>query len=574
MTSQCSLATEKLFQQRGDFIIIGLTGRTGAGCTTVKEILCNDFDSIMPPIPLAENSKNLEELKYDIIYNYASLHWQPFKSIKISHVITSIMTSFSFQRFIDFIQNYNLTLTNDEVSLLKDNFQNCMEFSNTLLSGEDGLNSVNSALDFYLHHVPVLTDILKSILSRKRVPVVLSSSQDIVDMDGFTFLYQEIGKNLRATGSPYSASPFSSRNIFCLAKRTDDIINLLRKKKELTGDQSGVRIVLDSIRNPYEALYFKDRYSSFYLLSINVDENTRTSRLLKKNYTSAEVSAMDSRENPNKDIPEEMFYVQSIGGSIEISDIYINNEGSISELIKQLLKYISLILHPGLVAPTHVERTMQIAVNAKINSGCISRQVGAVVTDDDFNIKAVGWNSAPSGQIPCSLRDIRKLFSEKANDNFTFSTYELTNENFATHSKKFMAGKESHLKGRPFTYCFKDLYNDMNHGKNQVHTRSLHAEENAFLQISKSGGQGLQGGKLFTTASPCELCAKKAYQIGIKEIYYIDPYPGISMEHILSCGSNPPKTILFTGAIGRAYTQLYTPLLPMKDEISMLCEQL
>ncbi|WP_235846252.1 deaminase [Morganella psychrotolerans] len=57
---------------------------------------------------------------------------------------------------------------------------------------------------------------------------------------------------------------------------------------------------------------------------------------------------------------------------------------------------------------------------------------------------------------------------------------------------------------------------------NQVHTRSLHAEENAFLQISKYGGTGVQHGSLYTTASPCELCAKKAYQLGIKEIVFID----------------------------------------------------
>ena len=90
------------------------------------------------------------------------------------------------------------------------------------------------------------------------------------------------------------------------------------------------------------------------------------------------------------------------------------------------------------------------------------------------------------------------------------------------------------------------------------------------MQISKYGGISLNGGYLFTTASPCELCAKKAYQIGISEIYYIDPYPGIAMDNILNSGINRPKMKLFYGAIGRAYTQLYTPIIPYKDEIKML----
>ena len=127
------------------------------------------------------------------------------------------------------------------------------------------------------------------------------------------------------------------------------------------------------------------------------------------------------------------------------------------------------------------------------------------------------------------------------------------------------------LRGRIFSYCFKDVYNGYKGTTNQVLTRSLHAEENAFLQISKYGGTGIKGGFLFTTASPCELCAKKAYQLGITNIYYIDPYPGISMSHILSFGkSNNPAMNLFYGAIGNAYVSLYEPRMAYKDELELI----
>ena len=130
------------------------------------------------------------------------------------------------------------------------------------------------------------------------------------------------------------------------------------------------------------------------------------------------------------------------------------------------------------------------------------------------------------------------------------------------------------LCGLNLSYCFKDAYTSSKEKQrnNQVHTRSLHAEENAFLQLAKYGTQGIKGGKLFTTASCCELCSKKAYQLGIREIYYIDSYPGISRLHILESGVNRPKMILFRGAIGRAYVNLYTPFLPLKDEIEELTE--
>lgn len=43
---------------------------------------------------------------------------------------------------------------------------------------------------------------------------------------------------------------------------------------------------------------------------------------------------------------------------------------------------------------------------------------------------------------------------------------------------------------------------------------------------------------------------------------------GVSKKHVLSIGKadKRPELILFTGAIGTAYTKLYTPLLHQKDE--------
>ena len=43
------------------------------------------------------------------------------------------------------------------------------------------------------------------------------------------------------------------------------------------------------------------------------------------------------------------------------------------------------------------------------------------------------------------------------------------------------------MEGRKHPYCFKDIYNSIKEKDNQVYTRALHAEENAFLQIVKYG---------------------------------------------------------------------------------------
>ena len=289
---------------------------------------------------------------------------------------------------------------------------------------------------------------------------------------------------------------------------------------------------------------------------------------------SNELLSLDEMEYPSKNHKKgQIFYQQSIAECLQISDIHLYNPHSDNKrydfLIRNLVRYIALMLHPGLVTPTNVERCMQMAFNAKFNSGCLSRQVGAVITDENYYIKAIGWNDVPQGQIPCNLRSIQNFFTE--NDSATFSDFELKNPEFSFALNKINnAYEKSDIKNiYNIPYCFKDIYNGIKQDKNQVYTRALHAEENAFLQASKIGGEGIDGGKLFVTASPCELCSKKAYQLGIKEIFYIDPYPGIASSHVLKLGNSDlnPKLNLFYGAVGTAYVSLYMQRFSFKDEL-------
>ena len=63
---------------------------------------------------------------------------------------------------------------------------------------------------------------------------------------------------------------------------------------------------------------------------------------------------------------------------------------------------------------------------------------------------------------------------------------------------------------------------------------------------------------------------KKAYQLGIERVVYIDPYPGIAQDQILKTGEFPPLVVLFKGATGTAYHKLYDPILSYKDELKAL----
>ena len=108
--------------------------------------------------------------------------------------------------------------------------------------------------------------------------------------------------------------------------------------------------------------------------------------------------------------------------------------------------------------------------------------------------------------MPCLLRNVGDLLS--GGDDIAFSDFEKNDPKLRTHLQAQFPGRQTlrSTQGLPCPFCFKDAYNAITKKENQVHTRSLHAEENAFLQLARRGSPGIAGGVLYTTASPCELC--------------------------------------------------------------------
>lgn len=588
-----------------------MTGKTGSGCSTVANILKTDsFSDLGLPTPKDHDFNNVDERKYSVVHRYMHEEgkWTPFYVIHASSVIFSYILEAGYNKLEEFITALQQTdgilipssenLKND-IKRMYFIFEKYNQFTSSFLATNDGfentkqspdlfsniLSSLSSRKteelkrlqDFLLIDIPKWKEEFESILNNHSIIKSYHDDEQQVKSAAYIYIMQTIGNNIRCSGTPYGVN-HTEQHFYEVAKRIDIIIQLICHISNVNCESANtnphIRICIDAIRNSYEALYFKDKYSYFYLVSVNTDESERKRRL--DMFDQGELDTLDQTELAKDDSNiDNLFYHQNMGECLSISDIHIYNPrqttaGKFVFLTQQLLKYLCLMLHPGLVAPTAIERCMQTAYVAKLNSGCLSRQVGAVITDQDFSIKAIGWNDVPSGQIPCNLRCVQDYVCSC--DSETFSDFERQDEDIhdaLTSIQK--ATSKYNLEGLGYFYCFKDVYNTLKRANNQVHTRALHAEENAFLQIAKYGGMGIKGGKLFSTASPCELCSKKAFQLGIKEIYYIDPYPGISKEHILQFGTFFRPTLnLFYGAIGNAYVNLYTPRIPLKDEIELL----
>lgn len=585
-------AIDMLYRSKEDLLIVGLTGRTGAGCSTAANILKQPYDKLDFQYEKRQEYDSTEVQKFHIIKHYIEQEsrWCPFEVIEGSCVILSYVfesENANAETLINYLntlekgsENVHFKIT-DNIKLHEDlrGMKHCFEAVNNRPLKDDlawdsmGDEEFEEYYDLYIKKLPLYKNTLKKIMSKYscfEIETGKMEDKEPVKYHLYTYFLQKMGNNIRSSGNPF-ISKFDASQILNFAKRLGQLVDLIicRNKR----NKKCTRICIDAIRNENESNFLKDRYRPYYLLAIGVDEGTRRKRLQELNVT--EKDSIDQIEYLGNYKAERFFYQQNIARCIELADIHIYNE-QVEKVHKffltwQLIKYVTLMIHPGLITPTRLERCMQLAYIAKLNSGCLSRQVGAIVTDKNCSVKAVGWNDVPQGQMPCNLRNI-ELYS-KGNHSECFSCYEMEEQKF----RETIASVENELKdkclgGREFPICFKDIYNGYTHERNQVYTRSLHAEENAFLQISKYGGTGIDGGKLFVTASPCELCSKKSYQLGITDIYYIDPYPGIAERHIIRFGKGDkgPQCHLFYGAIGEAYVCLYKPLMAYKDELEMV----
>lgn len=707
---------KKVFDQRSDFIIIGLTGATESKLSEVSHIFQKTFEEIALPEEKSYNeSENIiEKLEYEIIYNYAKVNWKQFDVIKARDIIISYILEnrTSWIRFKQDLEKDLIGETNFEeeirrriVKLIraykndesdsdsKDIYNLLFEFQEDFSSSnlEELLLKRNRELLKYIqtlqyksskvHNTRINLELY--VYTKYILPIVGEALRKSIPDQKYVELFQKYGNEIRFFGTLdirqwrmrlKEISNADNYDFYGLAKRINTFIKI-RRSPFSNRKSVPVQIVIDSLKNPYEFSFLKDRYSAYYTIALLGNEEEKYSddqykeinypmlyenpNLIKTNFKlfvrlmieqieeqadidSQEIEYLESLESEDKFLDymlvklEEaekensfriewclnieriyqklisnsnynrfgitddeikfylnvlkepvrtfsiisdlyLFYMQDIQNSTQNADIFLKNPFNIdsswqkTKLKYQIVKYVSLIMHPGLVPPTKVEKCMQVALSAKVNSGCISRQVGAVVTDSEYNILATGWNDAPIPDVPCIYRSIKDL--RVADSSEIFSDLELNEKNiFKKHMNCYdFSNKkdvEEILEGMPAAYCFKSVYADIKNERNPSLSRAIHAEARAFSQCSR---RDTVGGCLFTTSSSCENCTMLAKEYRIEKIYYIENYPGIAKTHVNAIGKkeNRAKFILFEGVIGNAYAKLYTPILPIKDELKL-----
>ena len=94
----------------------------------------------------------------------------------------------------------------------------------------------------------------------------------------------------------------------------------------------------------------------------------------------------------DQDSGEEIDHGQTVRDTFPQADVFLRvDTDTDSQIASRVERFLHLILGTKVLTPTHSERAIYLAASAAGNSACLSRQVGASLTDKDGNMIAASW---------------------------------------------------------------------------------------------------------------------------------------------------------------------------------------
>lgn len=318
--------------------------------------------------------------------------------------------------------------------------------------------------------------------------------------------------------------------------REDNGADFLAQKAfdKIKKDKKKHKWIVDSIRNTHEIEFFKKAVGSFYVVAAWADQEVRWKRIEKKyGRNRVEFEKEDARDNR-----EDNETGQQVSLCYQMADFIIKNNTEIvsegtdayRELERTVQRFINIVEGQDSFIPNERETLMTMAYANSMCSSCSQRKVGALIIDDYGNVFSSGYNEVPTLERPCKNeygQCYRKFLREKFSKGLTEI---IPDEN----TKIQVVGVvKNHFKA--LDYC-----------------RALHAEENAIVNMARLGGYRKLGvATLYTTTYPCNLCANKIAQVGIRQVVYFEPYPQKEAKDILE--KHKVRQIPFEGVTYNAY---------------------
>lgn len=370
--------------------------------------------------------------------------------------------------------------------------------------------------------------------------------------------HQELISKGNALRADYGASILAEFAISQIAVTRESLV-----KEGKYEESQRICYIIDSIKNNHELELFRLIYSDlFYFFGVFSSLDTRRKYLENTRMTIEQIYQLI-----NRDSGEEIANGQKVTDTFVNADFFLRVENSNYQSLEPKIKrFLSLIFGDEIITPSKHEAAMYTASAAAGNSACLSRQVGAALTDKNGDIISIGWNDVPKydgglysfnesdymsqkDNRCCNLRGGICFNEEEKKSIAEGLVEELIKNDFINPDQK--PGVKAMIEGSKIKQLIE-------------FSRSIHAEMHSILSGSVNAGTRIIGGRLYCTTYPCHNCARHIIAAGIHEVYYIEPYRkslAINLHGDAMTESEDVKDkvriLMFDGVSPRRYLELF-----------------
>jgi len=237
---------EKVYQHRNDYIIIGLTGKIGSGCTTAADFLTKTADDIvLPEINIGDTSRDDLRKKY-IISRFYKKNWSQFTKICVRDVITTFVLCNTFENLVAYIDK--AIPDGIDIGFLKANYDEKMAYNDAFVAilekRKNKQQVTKEDAEFVFNY---LTKVLPPFTITIKKGLSAESYRE------FSKAFQLFGDNIRKSGCAIDET-FDPKNIYSLAERINIITKIFRIYNGHVGKKN--YYVIDAFRNPFEVHFF------------------------------------------------------------------------------------------------------------------------------------------------------------------------------------------------------------------------------------------------------------------------------------------------------------------------------
>lgn len=362
-----------------------------------------------------------------------------------------------------------------------------------------------------------LSEFISDQIKAKNIP----SSAD-ADEDRY-LKYQTIGNYLRKS---YGSEVFAE---FAINRITRHRLAQDASSSELTKQVPRVAYLIDQIKHPEEAKLLRLVYRKlFYLIGVMSTMHNRKSRLEEEG-----IKEEDINEIVRRDRKESEPYGQQLEKAFKLADYFIENPFGKTDFIEgQLNRFLNLIHGHNGITPNKHEYAMYVAHSTGLRSGCLSRQVGAAITDSKGKLVAVGANDVPQyggGLYSADSKEDHRCFVRGGKNCENVDQKKQRHERIREGLAKELPALFDDEKIRSAVEEKINIISEIAFTKSGIpdlieFSRAVHAEMEAIVSVSRGGLGSTLGATLYTTTFPCHNCARHIIAAGIRRVYYIEPY--------------------------------------------------